>query len=126
MAEKVGGGFRHWIYFLAVLPDPLKNSSMKATVLNRIKIAGSPEVPEIMRIMDEKFYPPKGWDESKKPYRPKSKTVSVSIPEGLADLGDFLARAYGVPRQKMLSILLIEKLQDALALVRKAHREAKA
>jgi|HubBroStandDraft_6_1064221.scaffolds.fasta_scaffold3931049_1 hypothetical protein len=50
-------------------------SQLKATILNRIKVGENPGTPEMLRMVDEKFYPPKGWDLKKKPHKPKAETI---------------------------------------------------
>src|SRR6266568_3262219 len=89
------------------------------TIMNKIDVANNKETPGVLKMLDKKFYPPAGWDLKKKPFKPKRKSVRLSVPEGLAELAEFLGRAQGMTGSEFMATLLSEALVEAMSRVRR-------
>lgn len=56
--------------------------------------------------------------------KPSSKTISIRLPESLLESIKLLANKRDVPYQSLLKILLAEKVQEALQLVKRKGKAA--
>ena len=95
----------------------------EGTIMNKIDVGNNPETARVLKMLDKKFYPPAGWDLQKKPFKPKRKSVRLSVPEGLAELAEFLGRTQGMTGGKFMSVLIGEALIELVFRVRKQYRE---
>jgi hypothetical protein len=95
----------------------------RAYLLNRLKVPPGTETAAMLKRVHEALMPPREWD-GRKPYKPPSRTVTVTMPAGWVDMAEYLATAQGMTRARFLSTLIGEQLYDIWEEARKQHRQS--